>query len=98
MIDKEQFKKNIEYLNDLKDVVKIVNRLHKQHENSSLYSYMFGETITYQFIHRINADQPWELNKYYDTIDKETEEYSAETPEELWIKISQAENETEVTN
>lgn len=99
MLDKETFKKQIEYLNDLKDVVGIVNKLHKQDENGTLYSHIFGEDVSYQLIYKLKRGmQPWELNKYYDTVDKETEEYSAETPEELWNMISKVENETEVNN
>lgn len=97
-LDKETFKEHIAYLNDLKDVVKVINRMYKQDENTTLYSHIFdGEDITYQLIYKLERRTPyWELNKYYDTSDKARETYRGETPEELWVKISQAESEDEV--
>jgi len=94
-LDKEIFQQHINYLNDLKDVVRIVNKLHNRRDNSSLYSHLFRENLSYQFIYRLDADQPWELVKYYDGPEKTTKEYTAQTPEELWVKLSQAESECE---
>ena len=94
-LDKEIFQQHINYLNDLKDVVSLVNRLHKRKDNSSVYSHSFWSKVSYQFIYRINAIQPWELVKYYDDSDKPNDEYVAQTPEELWVKLSLAESEAE---
>ena len=90
-LDKALFKEHIAYLNDLKDVVKLVNRLHQQDENNTLYSHIFAEDISYQFIYKIERKTHyWELNKYYDNSDKERETYRAQTPEELWDIVSKA--------
>lgn len=94
-LDKDIFQQHINYLNDLKDVVKIINKLHKRKDNSSLYSHSFWSKVSYQFIYRINADQPWELVKYYDDSDKPNDEYVAQTPEELWVKLVEGEAEEE---
>lgn len=94
-LDKDIFKQHINYLNDLKDVVKIINKLHKRKDNGSLYSHSFWSKASYQFIYRIDANQPWELVKYYDDSDKPNDEYVAQTPEELWVKLSLAESEAE---
>ena len=94
-LDKKTFQQHINYLNDLKEVVKIINKLHKRKDNSSLYSHRFVNDISYQFIYRLDSNQPWELIKYYNNPDKANDEYIAQIPEELWVKISQAESECE---
>ena len=94
-LDKEIFQQHINYLNDLKDVVKIINKLHKRKDNSSLYSHSFWRKVSYQFIYRLDSDQPWELVKYYDDSDKPNDEYVAKTPEELWCKFAMADSDDE---
>ena len=105
MLNKEIFKKEIAYLQDLWQVVSVINRLHNKNDNEVLYAHSAkisnaDYNADYQFIYNNRDDNHWELNKYYYSDDSykftNKESYEAQTPEELWNIISKAENETEL--